>query len=92
MSQHSHLYQNKAWKALRNRQLQGEPMCRMCKANGVLTVATVCDHIIPHKGDLKKFWEGPFQSLCDKCHNSDKALIENGKIPRPYIGIDGWPT
>ena len=92
MSKHSHLYQNRAWKALRQAQLQREPLCRMCREKNILTPATVCDHIEPHRGDVRKFWLGPFQSLCADCHNSDKALIESGKDPRPYIGLDGWPT
>ena len=37
---------------------------------GKLTPATVVDHIIPHRGDKKLFWdERNWQALCESCHN-----------------------
>ncbi|MGM9590559.1 MAG: HNH endonuclease signature motif containing protein, partial [Faecousia sp.] len=37
---------------------------------GRLTPATVVDHIIPHRGDRKLFWdESNWQPLCKDCHN-----------------------
>src|SRR3546814_20132008 len=33
--------------ALRKRRLAAEPLCRMCKAEGRVTAATVPDHIVP---------------------------------------------
>lgn len=62
----------------------------MCEAEGQTTAATVCDHIDPHKGDPDKFWNGPFQSLCKRHHDSDKAREERGNPVQP-IGLDGWP-
>jgi 5-methylcytosine-specific restriction endonuclease McrA len=86
------MYQNNAWRALRLEQLKREPLCRFCKSRGVITVATVCDHIEPHRGDLEKFWaEGNFQSLCADCHNVTKKRMENGWKEKPHIGLDGWP-
>lgn len=81
-------YKTSRWQKLRNRQLQKEPVCAMCKPR--IVVASVCDHIDQHKGDEAKFWEGPFQSLCSTCHNSDKQRIEKGGKPKPRIGPDGW--
>jgi 5-methylcytosine-specific restriction endonuclease McrA len=52
---------------------------------GKATEATVADHIIPHKGDLKLFWEGRLQSLCKPCHDRVKKLEEGG---RGVIGGD----
>jgi len=91
MSRHTHLYQNNAWKDLRRNQLQKQPLCEFCLARGIITMATVCDHIEPHRGDLDKFWSGPFQSLCAECHNVDKQRIENGSDAKPFVGLDGWP-
>jgi hypothetical protein len=31
------------------------PLCRMCEAEGKITVATIVDHVIPHKGDRVLF-------------------------------------
>lgn len=92
MSKWSHLYNDVQWRKLRARQLRDDPLCRMCKARGQITLATICDHIEPHKGDIEKFWAGPFQSLCKPCHDSDKQRIEKGGKPKPFIGLDGWPV
>ncbi len=36
-----------------------------------LTPATVVDHIIPHRGDQKLFWdENNWQGLCEHHHNT----------------------
>jgi len=84
---HDRWYKTARWQRLRSHQLQREPLCAMCKR-----IAEVCDHIEPHKGDEQRFWQGPFQSLCASCHNSDKQRMEHGNKPRPRIGIDGWPA
>lgn len=90
MSQHSYLYNSRAWRKRRAEQLRHEPLCRYCQRIGKVTEATVADHIEPHRGDLTKF-AGPIQSLCKPCHDSVKAREEGGN---PIIGCDeaGWPT
>jgi 5-methylcytosine-specific restriction enzyme A len=84
-------YSTARWRNLRKRQLRIEPHCRMCRKEGRLELATVCDHVEPHRGDLVKFWSGPFQSLCTPHHNRDKQSLEKGGKPRQAIGADGWP-
>jgi hypothetical protein len=49
----------------------------MCEEQGLLTAATVVDHIIPHKGNEELFFNGPFQSLCKLHHDSSKQTEEN---------------
>jgi len=86
--QYSYLYRTKRWRAIRAAQLQSEPLCQgQCKEKGRITAATVCDHIEPHKGNMDKFWRGPFQSLCEHCHNSVKKLLENGRTGCSESGI-----
>src|SRR5262245_910577 len=51
----------------------------------------LCDHVDPHRGDINKFWLGPFMSLCKRCHDSTKRLIERRGF-RPDVAPDGWPT
>jgi 5-methylcytosine-specific restriction protein A len=70
--------------------LQQEPLCRLCKAKGRVTAATIADHIVPiAKGgavhDLSNM-----QPVCAPCHN-DKSLRDQGKRVRPRIAADGWP-
>ena len=39
------------WRIRSKHFLQRNPLCRMCEKEGKLTVASVVDHIVPHKGD-----------------------------------------
>lgn len=58
------------WRKARAAFLQRNPLCAECRKNGVLTPATVVDHIIPHRGDQKLFWdEENWQPLCKNCHD-----------------------
>jgi 5-methylcytosine-specific restriction protein A len=86
------------WKGKHGRraqQLSAEPLCRMCAKAGRTTAATVADHIVPHKGDPKLFWEGKLQSLCDadpwRCHSSRKQQQEAVGFTND-VGEDGMPT
>lgn len=52
------------------------PYCTMCGVPAVLV-----DHIIPHKGDKRLFWDrSNWQPLCLVCHNSHKQRIERGQV------------
>lgn len=64
------------WKAIRQAQLDYQPLCEMCLADEIVTEARVCDHVEPHRGDEVRFWSGPFQSLCEHHHNSAKQREE----------------
>jgi 5-methylcytosine-specific restriction protein A len=70
------LYRYARWLRLRREQLRAEPLCRFCGVAGIETAATVCDHVVPHRGNVDAFWSGPFQSLCVECHNRDKQRME----------------
>jgi 5-methylcytosine-specific restriction enzyme A len=84
-------YNTSRWQRLRLLQLEAHPLCKFCEDRGQVTPANVCDHVEPHKGDLAKFWQGPFQSLCKRCHDSDKQRMERGGKAKPKTGLDGWP-
>lgn len=75
----TNLYDRK-WRKRRARQLEAYPLCRICKdVRGLVVVATVADHQVPHRGDPVLF-AGPLQSLCAECHNSLKQSIEKGGL------------
>ena len=58
------------WRAARKLYLRKNPLCVKCAADGRLEPATVIDHIIPHRGDPKLFWDqGNWQALCKACHD-----------------------
>jgi 5-methylcytosine-specific restriction protein A len=66
------------WEMARARFLRSHPMCVMCEAQGRVEVATVVDHIIPHRGDQELFWrESNWQALCATHHNSHKQRQEH---------------
>ena len=58
------------WQRARKRFLAAHPFCVMCLKEGRYEKATVVDHIIPHRGDSKLFWDQcNLQSLCKKHHD-----------------------
>jgi 5-methylcytosine-specific restriction enzyme A len=48
-----------------------------CRHPGCNAYATVVDHVIPHKGDMRLFWDkSNWQGLCRHHHSSSKQRIE----------------
>lgn len=59
------------WAKARKFYLMHHPLCAECERNGRPRGALVVDHIVPHKGDKKLFWDSTnWQSLCVSCHAS----------------------
>jgi 5-methylcytosine-specific restriction enzyme A len=89
---YQYLYKTKAWHARRRWQLHREPYCRMCMTlQQRQTLATVADHIVPHKGNRQLFWDrNNLQSLC-LLHHGEKILQEKGAPVRVAVDADGWP-
>ena len=59
-----------AWRRARSRYLRRNPLCVECLKEKRLAPATVVDHIIPHRGDMRLFWdENNWQPLCKACHD-----------------------
>jgi 5-methylcytosine-specific restriction enzyme A len=70
---------NKRWHDARIEYLNQHRHCVECSKDGVLTVATVVDHIVPHKGDMVRFWQRDnWQSLC-RAHHASKTAREDGR-------------
>lgn len=69
-------YHTARWKKLRLVQLGAFPLCAACLAKGIVTEATVVHHMERHRGDAQRFWDGPFESVCETCHNRDKQQAE----------------
>jgi 5-methylcytosine-specific restriction protein A len=87
--------------------LPGNQFCRRCQAHGLLNAGNlradgslqtnarrmhlVVDHVKPHKGDQKLFWDrSNWQPLCPDHHDITKQQEEHGKV-RSGTGIDGRP-
>ena len=57
--------------------MESNPFCVKCYEEGHITMATVVDHIKPHRGDKKLFWDrGNWQPLCEHHHNV-KTMTED---------------
>ncbi len=67
-----------AWQKARAGHLRDSPLCVMCKSEGRVTVASVVDHSIPHRGDMVLFWKSEhWQSLCASHHSSEAQRRDN---------------
>ena len=66
------------WSKARKSFLEKNPLCVHCQQQGIVKAAEVVDHIIPHKGDQKLFWDKTnWQPLCKKCHDR-KTVAQDG--------------
>lgn len=66
-----------AWDRARAGFLRLHPYCRECAREGLIVRATVVDHVIPHRGDQRLFWDqGNWQCLCTNHHSSWKQQVE----------------
>ena len=63
------------WRQARAIYLASHPDCARCGSP-----ATVVDHIVPHRGDMKLFWRrSNWQPLCASCHSSHKQRLERSQ-------------
>lgn len=74
------LYWTARWRAIAKAQLDTHPLCGKCEADGLVVPATVCDHVVPHRGDVELFWNGERQSLCASCHSRAKQREEQASL------------
>lgn len=78
------------WQKARTGYLRNHPLCAMCTAEGRVERATVVDHIVPHKGDMKLFWQSEnWQPLCASHHSSDKQILEKSGEQRNKFDGNG---
>jgi len=65
------------WRKARKRFLKANPLCVECLKADKLVEAAVVDHIIPHRGDKKIFWdESNWQALCKSCHDRKTMTVD----------------
>lgn len=69
------------WQKARAAFLRAHPLCAMCAPRVV--AASVVDHIVPHRGDERLFWnETNWQPLCKTHHDSTKQALEKSGTMR----------
>jgi len=70
---------NNEWRKYRLMFLLDHPLCNICQREGRLSSANVVDHVIPHKGDQRLFWDVKnHQALCKECHDRKTATEDGG--------------
>lgn len=64
------------WRELRTKKLKANPICQVCEANGLSTLATDVHHVVPvesvpHELGMRQlmFDYNNLQSLCHACHS-----------------------
>lgn len=69
------------WQKARAHHLRDHPLCAYCQRQGLVTAASVVDHIVAHRGDMTLFWDrSNWQSLCASCHSSVKQAEEQASL------------
>ncbi len=66
-------YCSAEWKYARKMKLHRNPLCQECERNGLLTKATMVDHIKPIKQGGSALDMNNLQSLCWSCHSRKSA-------------------
>ena len=62
------------WRRARAAFLARRPLCAACRARGLVVQATVVDHLVPHRGDQRLFWdEANWAPSCKPCHDAKTA-------------------
>lgn len=69
------------WQKASRAFLHRHPFCEECLRHGRYTKATVVDHIIPHRGDPKMFWdEDNWEALCKPCHDKKTGRYDSKPV------------
>ena len=83
------IYQDPRWKRIRRLKFQMDPLCEICKSEGVTNVTEEIHHVIPFHSetDLEEIEKLAFdisntQSLCKNHHKAIDKLIRRNKKHR----------
>lgn len=93
-------YKSKRWQKLRKEHLAKEPYCVCPQHKGKMVEGNTVDHIVPHRGDPRLFWDkNNLQTLTASCHSSGKQSEERGgrgfnfgcdEHGNPLIQLEHW--
>jgi 5-methylcytosine-specific restriction protein A len=67
------------WQRLSKAFLADHPLCECddCKAGGLVTPAEVVDHVIPHRGNQRLFWDrSNWRAMSKRCHDRKTASCD----------------
>lgn len=79
-------YKTARWRKMRDQQLQREPLCTRPVHGDQVVSATIANHRIPHRGDLRLFFDPTnLQSTCKPCHD---AAVQRSEARGFDVGVD----
>ena len=83
----------KRWRRAALRYLKRHPTCALFGKDTKCTgIAKCVDHLIPHRGDLRLFWDRRnWQGLCLRCHNRKSRSEQLGALGLK-VDLSGMPT
>jgi 5-methylcytosine-specific restriction enzyme A len=68
------------WRKYRAAFLARHPWCLECLRQGRRTLATVVDHVQPHRGNDALMWNpSNHASMCARCHNRKTVKHDGGR-------------
>jgi 5-methylcytosine-specific restriction enzyme A len=84
---------NAAWDNASRGFKRRHPLCPACEAVGIIACTEVVDHVEPHEGDTRKFWDKTmWQPACRWHHDVVKQVLER-MWKRGEVGLDDlWLT
>jgi len=72
------------WQKASKAYLKAHPLCEPCERTGFYHAAEVVDHKIPHKGDMKLFWDRQnWQAMNKVCHDRKTAKEDSDFLNSP---------
>jgi 5-methylcytosine-specific restriction enzyme A len=78
LSKHASFYATRTWAETSRQHRAAEPLCRRCKAEGIIRVAKLVHHHPPLEMLLQKrlnpYDDRYLESLCMACHNKELTL------------------
>ncbi len=69
-------YSSRTWRRVRAAKLQVNPLCEVCLKRGVLTPATLVDHVTERSDGGADYDMDNLQSMCRSCHERKTKRIK----------------
>jgi len=84
----SAFYNSWKWRKFSKQFKLANPLCVMCEAEGIVSKATVTDHIIRIEAGGAQFDKNNCQSLCDYHHNQKSGKEAHGYVQKKGYGVN----